>query len=65
MSPWQPHRTTASPSTHMALLASLHGTGESANQDQDGMHRLGNTRGIDQRRCRLGTKSLGSSAARY
>lgn len=52
-------------STHMALLASLPGTGDSANQDQDGIHPLGNTHGTDQRRCRLGTKSLGSSAARY
>lgn len=57
MSPWKLHRTSASPST--ALLASLHGTGDSANQDQDGTHHLGNTHGTDQRRCRLGTKSLG------
>lgn len=65
MSPWQLQRSTTSHSTHMALLASLPGTGDSANQDQDGIHPLGNTRGIDQRRCRLGTKSLGSSATRY
>lgn len=62
MNLWQLQRSTAS---HMALLASLHGTGDSANQHQDGIYHLGNTHGTDQRKCRLGTKSLGSSAARY
>lgn len=62
---WQLQRSTNSHSTHVALLVSLPGTGDSANQEQDGIYCLGEYMWHRPKEMQTGNKEPGELCCKF